>query len=352
LAKQLGANLQLPPNTRILKCYSELESYLVHFACGVYPFIWLTGRPGVGKTETAQAGVRNRKAMFIKSGHVTPLGLYRACYEHLNEPIILDMDEVESLVRNADGRRLLLALGESKREKQVQWLTTSTLLGQTPTRYETTSPLCIIANETTSIAAIQSRALMLFFDPTNEEVHRYAASWFWDQTVHDWFGRHHTRLRPLDVRWYVGAYHDRLAGRDWAHLALKHYALNPAECHVQDLENDPAYPTRNDKERRFRELMAGTKGASRSNYHLILSRLCKSGRLNSDQTVASFPVRGRRPRRPDGQEDTMPPAADLPIREAFVRPITGEQPGQTRPANVRADDTLGWERPQTDEEDE
>jgi hypothetical protein len=123
---------------------------------------------------------------------------------------------------------------------------------------------------------------------------------------------------------------------------------------LQDLEHDPAHPTRKDKEQRFAEIMSGQKGGSRANYHLILKRLRKEGRLEAE-TFETVQVRGKRPPDIGRKEEVAEPPADLPQRDAFIRPVTGGPgpvPGPARTPLVGADDTVGWERPPTDDEDE
>src|SRR5262249_51834248 len=155
---------------------------------------------------------------------------------------------------------------------------------EVPQSYETTSPLCIIANVTTSHAAIQSRAVTLFFDPSNVEIHCYVARWYWDQQIHDWFGQHLRRLPSLEARSYVHASQDKQAGPDGAQRVLETHCdrSERAALIVQDLQDDPAYPTREDKATRFTELMAGVRGASRSTYFRIHRHLEAKGRLSVD----------------------------------------------------------------------
>jgi hypothetical protein len=348
----MATTITEPRDIRLLTRYSELESYLQQFAEGLYRFLWVTGRPGVGKSELIQAITRDRTILYVKSGRLSPLSLYLACYEHLNQPIVLDLDEMEALLKDPDGRRLFLALGETTLSKKLEWHSTTPRLGNTPTIFETSSTLCVIANEPPRHPAIRSRATILGFYPTNYEVYAYAARWFWDQEIQNWVGRHLSRLHPIDLRCYLQAYGDKLGGRDWANLLMKAYALDAAEVVVQDLWQDPAYPTRGDKERRFIEIMAGRKGGSRANYHIILRRLRKSNRLEPE-TVDPILVRGKRPPIPLGLEAPCQQAADLPQRDGFSRPVTG----QTRETNAQpqrrlSDDTVGGEQPPSADEDE
>jgi hypothetical protein len=215
--------------------------------------------------------------------------------------------------------------------------------------------LCIIANASVTEPAIQSRALMLYFDPSNEEIHRQAARWFWEQEIHDWIGARLARLHPLDARAYLHCDNDKLGQRDWRRLFLEANAIDAVECLVQDLETDPAYPTAKDRVRRFAEIL-GSAGGSRSNYYSVRRRLQKDGRLLTDPTVGVIPLvrAGKRPLTRTLSADSTPalPAPDVPVRESFVRPVSGSAGTATPQPRMSADDTTSWERPTDDEDDE
>src|SRR5262249_27568969 len=146
------------------------------------------------------------------------------------------------------------ALGNTTPDKKLSWNTRSPIPGDIPSEFLTNSPLCILSNKPTAHKAIQSRAVILYFDPTNIEVHKAAARWYWDQEIHDWVGKHLQDLPALEARWYVHAHYDKTSGRDWQQLLLKTRAPdNMPSIVVQDLETDPAYPSCEDKVRRFTE---------------------------------------------------------------------------------------------------
>jgi hypothetical protein len=307
----------------------------------------------VGKTEGILEATRGHKVLYCKSGQLTPLSFYLRCFAHRNEPIILD--DVEHLLSDPLGRKLVSALGDTGSEKIMSWHSASRRLEDVPAEFTTNSPLCIIANASVTDRAIQNRAVILDFDPSNEEVHRSVVSWFWDQEIHDWIGRQLARLQPIDARGYLHAANDKLAGRDWQQLFLQANAMDVAECLVQNLESDPAYATVKDRIRRFGEVL-GSEGGSKANYHNIKRRLKKRGCLLAEPTVGVIPLRGRRPVRvTPGDNDTTPspPAADIPLREQFARPINGAPAATpTRGPEAAADDSVGWERPPSTDEDE
>ena len=87
--------VKIPPGARHLRTYADFRSYLADFADGIYPFLWIVGRPGLGKTESIRQAVRGRQVYFQKGGQLTPLQFYLDCYEHRNQPIILDATRVD-----------------------------------------------------------------------------------------------------------------------------------------------------------------------------------------------------------------------------------------------------------------
>jgi hypothetical protein len=354
---------KIPHAARHLRTYAEFESYLVDFVAGRYPFLWIVGRPGVGKTESIKAAVRGREVYYRKSGQLTPARFYDDLFRHRGQPVILD--DSEHLLEDRIGAKLVAALGDTTPVKVLSWGIRSPVMGNVPDVFSTTSPLCILANRSTAHAAIQSRAVILYFDPTNLEIHRAVARWFWDQEIHDWFGRHLHRLLPLDARWYVIADQDKRSLRDWRQIILTTHATDRAACLVQDLEGDPAYPTREDKGRRFVELVGKAKGASRRSYFRLRKRLEVEGRLRVE-TVPPIPLRRTRPpgvpslleleameADPARQSEEEPAPLDLPAREQFAQPVRGQAPPHEPAPRPALDDSLPWEDlPRQDDEDD
>src|SRR5262249_37888416 len=128
----------VPRDTRLITTYSELREYITDFARRIYFFIWLEGRAGTGKSKLVEFILNECKCphYHLKSGTITPLSLYQRCHEHVNQPIVLDLDELESMIKDTNGRRLLLALGETIRDKTLYWQSTTLALGNTPAEFE------------------------------------------------------------------------------------------------------------------------------------------------------------------------------------------------------------------------
>lgn len=353
---------KIPLGARHLRTFTELQSYLIDFVAGLYTFLWIVGRPGTGKTELVNAAMRGQRIYYRKSGQVTPLQFYKDCYQYRGMPIILD--DCEHLLRNQIGAKLISALADTSRVKQLCYGTTGRVLGDVPSSFFTTSPLLILANCTTNHEALQSRGPTLVHDPTNIEIHRAVAPWFWDQEIHNWFGEHLYRLSPLDTRWYVFASMDKRAERNWRQLVLKTYCLDRASSVVQDLETDPSCPTSDDKAQRFKELMGTAKGTSRASYFRLRRRLEDEQRLVPEMVPPIQVGRSKPPGVPSVLElesmespwsalpEEEPFPIDVPSREQFAQPIRGQGPTQSpRPPQI-LDDSLPWERPtRPDEED-
>lgn len=327
---------RVPDGARHIRTYREFGRYLQHFVDGFYPFLWIVGRPGLTKTESILAALRSRQVYYRKGGQLTPLQFHKDLYAHRGQPILLD--DAEHLLDDKKGRKLVSALGEQKPTKQLDYGSTCKQLEDVPQSFITTSPLCIIANEGTVHGAIQSRAITIYFDPTNLELHQAAATWFWDQEIHDYYGRHLYRLPPLDVRWYVHTYNDKRAGEDWRQLVLRDHAPQRGYCVVQELETDGAYPTREDKAKRFEALMSSTGGGSRASYFRIVKRLEEQQQLIPHK-VDPIPLKNTTaPAIPSLIElvlmelglpmppEEEPAAENVPAREAFTAPITGTVP--------------------------
>jgi len=324
----------VPRGARRIRTYAEFESYLEDFSRGIYPFLWIVGRPGLSKSESIKRATRTATVYYRKGGQLTPLQFYKDLYEHRGQPVVLD--DAEHLLENKIGAKLVSALGETTPEKRLDYGSTARGLGNVPQTFFTNSPICILANRNTNEVALQSRAILLHFDPPNAEIHKAASRWFSDQEIHDWFGQHVSRLEPIDCRWYGHAERDKTATRNWRQLILDTHGIDRISTVIQDLETDPAYPTREDKARRFVELMGTERGASRASYFRIRKRLELEGKL-AVEAVPPILLFRRKPSMP------TPIELDAMAESAPPRPVVSI-------VNSPDADKLAWER--SFEEDE
>jgi hypothetical protein len=363
---------KLPRGTRELGTYQEMQGYLGHFAAGLYPFVWLFGRPGTAKTMSIIAAMKQHQHLYISGGQLTALEFYVPCFRHRGQPVVLD--DVEHLLDDTIGRKLISALGGSSKSKRLSYRTSGRYLREQGVEPEfvTVSPLCIVANDITRDKAIQSRAYMLYFNPSNYEIHNNAVNWFWNQEIHNWIGRHLAHLSTIDARDYVRADLDMLAKRNWQSILLHACAEKEGQLAViaREVERDPACQSAAAKDTRFADLVKAQriKGGSRATYQRVRSRLGAHGLSTSG--VEPITVQGKRPKTMSQEEaetaaavSSAPPPAtvtppegplDVPARADFGRPITGAAPApaRTQAPRMQLDDQLLGEsaEPEDDED--
>jgi hypothetical protein len=273
---------KVPRQARVLTTYRKFESYLGDFCKGRYPCLWIVGRPGISKSESIHKAMVGQDHFYQNAGHVTPLQFYKNCYLHRGKHLILD--DGDALLENPIGVKLLSALTDTRSPNLMSYRSTTKVLEDTPREFLTTSSLCIISNKATADEAILSRATMLHFSPSNLEVHKQVAKWFWCQEIHDWFGQHLTDLRPMEARWYLMAAADMEAGRNWRRIVRKVHGLGELAMLIKEIEADTHYRTRTAKTERFLELAKGMRGASRASYMRFVVVLKKNGQLRNKVT--------------------------------------------------------------------
>lgn len=142
----------------ILKKYVEMT--IKRFNHGLI----ITGRAGLGKTYATINILKELKADFkYKSGYITALGLYKFLYANRANNILLD--DLEGLTGNENTIALLkTALWEANGKRIISYETTSKQLEDTPTAFEFTGTIIILANEiksrkNESFKALLSRAI-------------------------------------------------------------------------------------------------------------------------------------------------------------------------------------------------
>jgi hypothetical protein len=188
--------------------------------------VLLLGRHGTGKSESVKQALTvpasaetptgtGPQGALIVEGHMQPFGLYRQLWDYRNQPIVLD--DLDRLYADPDCVRLLKPLCNTVREKRLHWLTNLTLNdGVLPPTFTTASSVILIANEWKSlnpnVRALEDRAIILHFCPSNEEVHRKVGKWFDDSEVYDFLGRLLPVIPAVSMRHYCKGSQLRRAG--------------------------------------------------------------------------------------------------------------------------------------------
>lgn len=284
----------LPREAISLTTYAQLDLYLAKFAAGELGLVLLLGRHGTGKSESVKRAlhilpaVRGRKTAVAQpvlyvEGHMQPFGLYRHLWEHRDRPVVLD--DLDKLYADANCVRLLKPLCNTERAKRITWLTNLTLNDPVvPTSFTTTSSVVLIANEwrtaNPNVRALEDRAIILHFDPSNAEVHRKVGEWFHDAEVYQLISETMPAISAISMRHYCKGAQLRRAGLlDWRHSLLQMVLPDPRMSCLLALLHDIGLRCEEERVDRFIALT----GSSRATYFRMKLKLPRAGIKRSEQ---------------------------------------------------------------------
>jgi len=282
-SQTVPSHSDLPGDAIMLRRYDELFRYMEMFGRGDLNLVLLLGRPGTGKTAAAKrilaqpdSGQTSEdwiEPLYVE-GHAQPYGLYHQLWWHRDQPVVLD--DLDGLYARPDCVRLLKALCNNQRIKRLSWLSrTIEFADGVPATFETKSNVLLIANEWKSlnanVRALEDRAIVLHFDPSHEEIHRYVATWFEDSQVLEFADEHLSVAAYLSIRCYEKACALRGAGVDeWRHIMLQMMMPDRRLALVAALQADETCVTEKERVERF----SIETGLSRPTYYR-LKRLLK-----------------------------------------------------------------------------
>ena len=247
-----------PKHAITVRAYGDLARYIRGFADGHLNLLILVGRAGTAKSQTVRRAI-GKSACWVE-GNATPFGIYQKLYQHLDEPVVID--DVDSLYTDRAAVRLLKCVCQTDPIKHIAWTSAAAGLASAgiPRQFETRSRVIIIANDwktlDANIEAVQDRGHLLLFEPTNEELHRQVAQWFWDQDVYNWFADHLHLIPDLSMRHYVRASELKASGIDWVQVVLSDSVPAKALL-VAKLKADSSLGEQRERVKMFRELGGG-----------------------------------------------------------------------------------------------
>ncbi len=169
--------------------------------------ILVLARPGVGKSHYLKLNANPEVTLFLE-GNLRPYMTYVELHENPHKLIILD--DAETLWQEKPGRILVRQITETAHTKTIRWISSANPKFDVPCSFQTNSKVLIICNrfrfgDTDETKAILDRCLCNYFDPSNEEVARYVANWFWDQEVLDYAMKNLLEIDRLSARMFVKA---------------------------------------------------------------------------------------------------------------------------------------------------
>jgi hypothetical protein len=258
--------------------YAELERWSLAFVNEPIQAFIVVGNPGLQKSTVVRRAVGD-KARWME-GTVSAFRLYCELYDHLHKPFVID--DVDNLYGDKNAVRLLKCLCQSEEKKTVAWHTNAVaLIAQGIEReFETTTRVCIIANEWRSInknvGAVEDRGILLHFKPSATEVHERVRPWFDDEEVFSFVGHHLHLVTEPSMRDYVNARSVKQAGMDWRAALMQTWNLTEREMLVARLKWDKSYKSEAERVREFKRRLQGERGASRATYFRIAQRFAKT----------------------------------------------------------------------------
>jgi hypothetical protein len=242
-----------PPNATAVGTYDALDQWARAFAGGHLNLLLLIGAPGLQKSELMRQAA-GPAALWLQ-GHVTAFEMYRELYRHRGELVVID--DVESLCADRESVRLLRDLCESRPVKTISWHSATSKLAEEGIEksFTTDSKVAIIGNAwatlNPSVAALEDRAHVVFFQPTAEEVHRRTAAWFTDQEIYAFVEANlHLIARP-SMRHYKRAQEMKQAGLPWRDHLLELWLPSHRARLAAQLLADPTFATQEERAAAF-----------------------------------------------------------------------------------------------------
>ena len=258
----MAKSKSLPQHAVRVPTFAALEQYVQAFAAGHLNLLMIFGHPGAGKSRCVRQALGSQVCWI--SGQASPFGIYLQAYEHRHKPIVLD--DVDGLYADRLGIRLLKALGQTEQTKTLSWQTAAPTLTRSgiPRQFTTTSRIALVGNDwktlNADVAALEDRGHVLLFEPTALEVHRQAATWFWDQEIFDFVAAHLHLISQHSLRTYRQAWELKQAGLDWQTAALSRCLTGPGLV-VARLKADRSFASEAARVRAFMQAGAGCRAA-------------------------------------------------------------------------------------------
>lgn len=224
----VGKRPEMPTGSLVIETYASLAEKAKSFAFGKISLLVIAGDPGNAKSHTILKAIRQygENDFAYIEGNASAFGAYVMGWKKRNKLTLID--DADPLTGTPDGRRYLKQIGQSDQWKHMSWQSKA-MMGKkapAPPEYWTESKVCIITNQwefrsgNIHTQAVEDRGICFLFAPPSLEIHKYVATWYWDQEVFDFIAKHLPFLKKLSCRLYIKAAEIKHAHWDWKEYIL------------------------------------------------------------------------------------------------------------------------------------
>ena len=242
--------------------YKELYNYISAFSQKKLNLLIVVSRGGLGKTFIAEEALME-EAPLVFTGHVTPLSLYMELYKRNKEEkdFIVMFDDVDALMMNKTNVAILKQLCDTREEKTIKYFTSSPILKDVPKDFETSCKVLMnmndIKTEDKNLNALLTRAHLVNFDPSSEEILKHMKEFAKDEEILDFIKKYAPFSKQLNLRVYKRADEIKQSKLDWKQEILSELDIDMRLFEIEMLLRK--YKTDIERERHFSE--------SRSSYY-------------------------------------------------------------------------------------
>jgi len=247
-----------------IKTYDELFKYISAFSQKKLSLLIVVSRGGLGKTFIAEEALLD-EAPLVFTGHVTPLSMYKELYERnkVEKDFIAMFDDVDALMMNKSNVALLKQLCDTREEKTIKYFTSSPTLKDVPREFETSCKVLMnmndIKTEDRNLNALLTRAHLIEFDPSTDEVIKHMSEFANDNEILDFIKRYAPFAKNLNLRVYKRAEEIKSIKLDWKQEIMSELEIDMRLFEIETLLKK--YKTDLERERHFSE--------SRSSYYRL-----------------------------------------------------------------------------------
>jgi len=197
----------------IIQTFKELKEYFEMFRKQNSDLLIVMSKAGYGKTSLLKEVMGKKEYVYINT-HSTPLRTYISLFEKRDSPAVFD--DLDAIFSSSIMTSLLKSLADTSTIKELHYNTTSSLLGNIPESFKTTSNVCILVNEfnikNPALQPLIDRGFFVSFCPSKKEIMSKIKQISKSQSISknekcvlDFLEENYEKIENLSLRTYIKA---------------------------------------------------------------------------------------------------------------------------------------------------